>query len=103
MSLVVIEQVPVSQDKEIEVTVRETSGASHDVDRGELRWERTLEAGRRLTLTAGYEVSHARGVQVSDGTLHVSGTSGVGTRFCHRCGSPVPEHMSFCPTCGSRL
>ena len=103
MSLVVIEQVPVSQDKEIEVTVRETSGASHDVDRGELRWERTLEAGGRLTLTAGYEVSHARGVQVSDGMHHVSGTPGVGTRFCHRCGSPVPEHMSFCPTCGSRL
>lgn len=65
-SIVVLERVPVSLDKEIEVTVKETSGATHDADRGELRWERTLEAGGSLKLVAAYEVSHARGIQIAE-------------------------------------
>ena len=68
MDIVVLEQVPVSRDKEIEVAVKQTSGAAYDSDRGELRWEDTLEAGGRLTFSAAYEVSHAKGVVVREQT-----------------------------------
>ena len=68
MDIVVLEQVPVSRDKEIEVAVKQTSGAAYDSDRGELRWEDTLEAGGRLTYSAAYEVSHAKGVVVREQT-----------------------------------
>lgn len=33
----------------------------------------------------------------------VSAASVPGKRFCTRCGRPVPEGASFCPSCGTKL
>lgn len=103
MTIVVLEQVPVSQDKEIEVVVKQTSGAAYNADRGELRWERTLEAGGRLEFSATYEVSHAKGIAVYERTAPASNVRTSGSRtYCANCGAPVTPSQAFCPTCGAR-
>lgn len=66
MRIVVIEQVPVSRDKEIEVVIRDGSEAAHDKERGELRWERTLAPGERMELATAYVVSHPKGWGVEE-------------------------------------
>lgn len=104
MKIVVLEQVPVSQDKEIEVVVKQTSGAAYDADRGELRWEHTLEAGGRLDFSATYEVSHAKGIAVYERTAPASNVRTSGSRtYCANCGAPVSPSQTFCPTCGARM
>lgn len=104
VDLVVVEQVPVSDDKEIEVAVRDVSGASHDERRGELRWERTLAAGEKVAFKATYAVAHAKGVSVYEHERKQASRgfdgSGSGT-FCCNCGAPLDGHESVCPMCGS--
>lgn len=103
MKIVVLEQVPVSQDKEIEVVVKKTSGAAYDADRGELRWERTLEAGGRLEFSAVYEVSHAKGVMVYERMSPTSNVRASGSgACCANCGAPIGPSQTFCPMCGAR-
>lgn len=66
ISIAVLEQVPVSQDKDIEVTLTSMSNAHYDERRGELRWERKLEPGKTATFTASYLISHTRGLAVEE-------------------------------------
>lgn len=104
VEVVVLELVPISQDKEIEVTLKETSGAAHDTERGELRWERTLEAGGRLSLVASYEVTHPKGVVVSEQVRQVASARGpVRGGYCSTCGSPIEPGQTFCAKCGMRV
>lgn len=101
--LVVLEQVPVSRDKDIEVVVRETSGASYDADRGELRWTAELGSDARLSWTVTYAVSHAKDVRVQSEERRQTGgdPSGSGLPFCPTCGARLPHDTTFCPSCGS--
>ena len=101
--LVVLEQVPVSRDKDIEVVVRETSGASYDADHGELRWTAELGSDARLSWTVTYAVSHAKDVRVQSEERRQTGgdPSGSGLPFCPTCGARLPHDTTFCPSCGS--
>ncbi len=60
VSLVVLDQVPVSAHSDIEVTVDERSGATHTKATGEIRWEVTLEPNERKTLNLQYSVRYPR-------------------------------------------
>lgn len=104
VNIVVVEQVPVSDDKEIEVAVRDVAGASHDEHRGELRWERAIAAGEKATFKAAYAVSHAKGVEVYEHEKR-GASSGFdvpsGPTFCVSCGASLVGDERRCPTCGS--
>ena len=104
---VVLEQVPVSRDKDIEVTVRDTSGASYDADRGELRWTYRIEPGYRLQLSATWSVSHAGDVTVEESERpQPSFTPGFAlgsSTFCPICGAPLSAGSTFCLKCGTRI
>jgi uncharacterized protein (TIGR02231 family) len=104
LDLVVLEQVPVSTDKEIEVELHEGHGAGYDAGRGELRWERTVDAGKRLSLAASYAVTHAKGVSV-DGSErpNVASPRAERSSFCPKCGSFVSSEATFCFVCGNKL
>lgn len=102
INLVVLEQLPISQDKEIEVALREGSGATVDETRGELRWERAMETGARGTFVASYVISHAKGVSV-DASERPTAYRSSSQRYCPRCGAPLSESAVFCITCGSAV
>lgn len=107
--LVVLEQIPVSRDKEIEVVVRETSGAEYDATRGELRWTGELAPGARLDWTVSYAVTHARDVRIheeerrpEDGvTYNVPDDDDMA--FCPKCGSTLSPGAKFCLSCGAMV
>jgi uncharacterized protein (TIGR02231 family) len=55
--ITLIDQVPVSDDKTISVDIREISGAKHDENNGELKWEFKLRPNEKKTFRIAYDVS----------------------------------------------
>lgn len=98
IELVVLEQVPVSRDKEIEVVLRQAGGATHEESTGELRWERTVAAGEQATFACAYAITHAKGVTVYE-TERTRGLKG----FCPSCGAPLEPDATFCRMCGEKV
>jgi len=63
--LTVIDQIPVSQDKSIEVRHNELSGGQLKEDSGEIRWEFDLENGQTKTLLLSYDVAWPKDKQIN--------------------------------------
>lgn len=58
INLTILDQVPVSQRDEIEVTVEELSKATLDADKGELRWKLKLKPAEKKELSLKYKVRY---------------------------------------------
>ena len=65
VSLTVEDQVPISQDNRIEVTVTDVSGASWDKVTGKLWWKVQLQPNETRKLTLKYEVKYPKDQTVS--------------------------------------
>ncbi|MDR2935961.1 MAG: DUF4139 domain-containing protein [Rikenellaceae bacterium] len=64
VTLVLEDQVPVSTNKDIEVTANQISGAAWDKDTGRLTWRLTLAPGESKPLTIKYEVKYPKNRQI---------------------------------------
>jgi len=60
VSLVMYDQVPVSQDEDITVKIEEKSGARHDEETGELAWTLDLAPAETKTLQLIFSVKHPK-------------------------------------------
>ena len=60
ISMVVLDQVPVSTLEEIEVEVQSLSEGKHDVKTGEIKWEFKLAPSDTKLLELKYEVKYPR-------------------------------------------
>jgi hypothetical protein len=60
IDMVLFDQVPVSSMEEIEVEVQKTSGAKHDLESGEIKWEFTLEPNDKKELELKYAVKYPK-------------------------------------------
>jgi hypothetical protein len=58
--MIVLDQVPVSTLEEIEVLVKEISGAKHDTESGEIKWDFMLESGKNKELNLNYTVKYPK-------------------------------------------
>ncbi|HNW69031.1 MAG TPA: DUF4139 domain-containing protein [Bacteroidales bacterium] len=56
------DQVPVSSNQEIEVTIDQVSEAQHDIATGLLKWNFTIEPGKVQTVKLGYTVKYPKTV-----------------------------------------
>ena len=54
------DQVPVSNDKTIEVSVDNISGAEHDAQTGKLKWNIDLEKMETVKKTVAYTVAYPK-------------------------------------------
>lgn len=55
-----LDQIPVSANKSIKVEAVELSGAAHDANKGELRWDLRLEPGESVQKTVKYTVTYPK-------------------------------------------
>jgi len=60
VNVILEDQVPVSNTKEIEIEVMELSGAKHNKTNGKLKWELELKPGETKTLKFVYEVKYPK-------------------------------------------
>lgn len=58
LQLVVEDQVPITANKEIEITDLQLAGAAHDVEKGVLRWIVDLQPGQNKNLRYGFVVRY---------------------------------------------
>ena len=65
INLVVEDQVPVSQNKDIKIDVQETAKADYNSTTGMLRWDTTLGSRESKTFTFRYAVTYQKGMQLS--------------------------------------
>lgn len=65
INLTVEDQIPVSRNSQIEVTLTNTGGARYYTDTGKLTWEITLQPNESRKLNFAYEVKYPRGRQIS--------------------------------------
>lgn len=61
IELIISDQIPVSREKEIEVSLKENGKASHNPETGEMTWILKLEAGQTMKLNFLYEVKYPKG------------------------------------------
>ncbi|NOU45661.1 MAG: mucoidy inhibitor MuiA family protein [Bacteroidales bacterium] len=60
INMIILDQVPVSMAEDIEVNVLNISGAKHDVENGELKWEFTLKPMDKRELDLKYSVKYPK-------------------------------------------
>jgi uncharacterized protein (TIGR02231 family) len=60
INIEVIDQIPVSQDSEIEVETHEISKAEHKTDTGELKWMLKMDAGQTQKLNLSYSIKYPK-------------------------------------------
>lgn len=60
INMIVLDQVPVSTAEDIEVNVLNISGAKHDLETGELKWEFTLNPVDKRELDLKYSVKYPK-------------------------------------------
>ena len=60
INMIVLDQVPVSTAEDIEVNVLNTSGAKHDIETGEIKWEFTLNPVDKKELDLKYSVKYPK-------------------------------------------
>ena len=66
ISIVVQDQIPISNTKEIEVTALETSGAKHNTETGLLEWVLELGPGESKSLIFKYQVKYPKSKTISN-------------------------------------
>ncbi|HTJ13535.1 MAG TPA: mucoidy inhibitor MuiA family protein [Dinghuibacter sp.] len=64
VQLSLLDQFPVSTNKDVEVTLNDPGNALVDADRGELRWALTIKAGESSKVRFGYTVRYPKGENV---------------------------------------
>lgn len=60
INMIVLDQVPVSTSEDIEVNVLNISGAIHDLETGEIKWEFSLTPGDKKELDLKYAVKYPK-------------------------------------------
>jgi hypothetical protein len=60
INMIILDQVPVSTIEEIEVKVQNLSGAKHDLETGEIKWEVKLQPGDKEELDLKYSVKYPK-------------------------------------------
>jgi hypothetical protein len=60
INMIVLDQVPISTAEDIEVNVLNISGAKHDLETGELKWEFTLKPVDKRELDLKYSVKYPK-------------------------------------------
>ncbi len=60
INMIILDQVPVSTMEEIEVSVQNTSGAQHNTETGEIKWELKLGANNKKELDLKYSVKYPK-------------------------------------------
>jgi hypothetical protein len=60
VDMILLDQVPVSTLEEIEVNVQKTSGAQHNNETGEIKWDFSLEPGTKKDLELNYSVKYPK-------------------------------------------
>jgi hypothetical protein len=60
ISMIILDQVPVSTIEEIEVDVQNISGAEHDKENGEIKWEFKLNPGDQKQVELKYSIKYPR-------------------------------------------
>ncbi|HTF82094.1 MAG TPA: DUF4139 domain-containing protein, partial [Cytophagales bacterium] len=56
----VVDQVPVAQETDIEVDIKQTSGAEHDLASGKLSWKLHVEPSQAKKLEVSFSVKYPR-------------------------------------------
>lgn len=64
INIEIVDQVPVSSDKDVVVTVDEKSGAAYDEKQGLLSWSFTLDGTKTKKLTFGFSIKYPKDKQV---------------------------------------
>jgi hypothetical protein len=60
INMIILDQVPVSTIEEIEVNVQDVSGAKHDLESGEIKWEFKLDPADKKELDLKYSVKYPK-------------------------------------------
>lgn len=60
INMIILDQVPVSTTEEIEVNIQDISGAKHDLETGEIKWEFRLKPSETKELDLKYSVRHPK-------------------------------------------
>lgn len=60
IKMIILDQVPVSTSEEIEVNVQKISGAKHNLETGEIKWEFELKPGDKKELELKYSVKYPK-------------------------------------------
>ena len=58
--LILLDQVPISSNKQIEVTIDENGGANHNQENGQLKWMLNLEPGESREITYRFTVKYPK-------------------------------------------
>lgn len=61
----VLDQVPVSTEKSIEIKLLEKDGATYESKTGELKWQLNIPANKTETIVFSYQLKHPKGVRVA--------------------------------------
>ncbi|MDE5422525.1 mucoidy inhibitor MuiA family protein [Ancylomarina sp. DW003] len=64
IQMIILDQIPVSQLEEIEVEIQKMSGAKLNKEKGELKWEFSLEPTNRKELELKYSVTYPKSKQL---------------------------------------
>ncbi len=64
VTVVIEEQIPVSTDSGIEVSIKDSDGASFEEETGRLSWKKTIQPAETLDLRFSFDVRYAKGRQV---------------------------------------
>ena len=92
VEITVKDQIPISQNKEITVDVKDLSGASLESGTGFLTQKISVSSGKTETLNLSYKVSWPKDKNIKE-------TRTAGKKWCPVCGAEV--FGRFCPECGS--
>lgn len=96
LTVLVRDQIPVSEDKEVEVETIELSGSTFDKETGFVEKKITLQAGESEEIKVSYKLTYPKGKQLNEHTKRRS------QKYCPTCGAKVGNER-FCPECGGVL
>jgi len=65
IELVVLDQIPVSFHKNVDIELLEKTKGKHDKDKGFIEWQNTLSAGKQKKLRLSYEVTYPKTLYVN--------------------------------------
>ncbi|MDO4538520.1 MAG: mucoidy inhibitor MuiA family protein [Coriobacteriales bacterium] len=102
VQVLLLDQIPVSDLKDIVVEAGELSGGTLNAETGIVRWELELAPQETRTLRLGYTVSRPKDLEIEQTIVAVADSAG-GSVFCPACGSRVMGNQRFCPECGRVL
>ncbi|MBR5340629.1 MAG: mucoidy inhibitor MuiA family protein [Erysipelotrichaceae bacterium] len=91
VEVILKDQIPVSDNKDISVDVIDLNGAELDKETGFIKKKLTVEAGQSETFRLSYKVAWPKDKRISE-------TKG-NFKYCPECGTRT--NLKFCPNCGS--